>query len=349
MKFTCPKCKSSQTLADDYGKTHGTHEFQCPSCLKVSPLDAISTTGIVDITAWEEAQWYVVVKDKQEGPKRAQDIIKQCKAGTLSDQTLAWREGMDSWLPLDEIDEFAALRPPPSPFTEPVRRPARARAAGPSTPDKPIDENYVQSAPGEATRVFMLTAGIYKRKRNARIAGIAAAVLVGIAALVLLADMTGIIKVRIPGAPPPAVAIAPVAVAPVPQPVAAPTPPAEREAIREELAPRADAVLGDVKIKNLPRALTEGAITQVISQNAASINPCLGAAGAKNKHIEGKMDVMLVVAPSGEVKNAQVLAGPFKSSALGDCAMTQVRGWKFPRFSGRPLTINFPYMFSNEP
>ncbi len=55
------------------------------------------------------------------------------------------------------------------------------------------DPNYLQAAPGESTKVYMATAGIYKKRRNNRIAAMVAAAAVVLIAGFIIMDQQGLI------------------------------------------------------------------------------------------------------------------------------------------------------------
>lgn len=65
------------------------------------------------MTAW----WYAE-KDKKIGPLEQADLARLIQSGKIGPRTMLWKEGMESWLPLDEIEELRALKaavPPPLP------------------------------------------------------------------------------------------------------------------------------------------------------------------------------------------------------------------------------------------
>ncbi len=65
------------------------------------------------MTAW----WYAE-KDKKTGPLEQGDLTRLIQSGKIGPRTMLWKEGMESWLPLDEIEELRALKaavPPPLP------------------------------------------------------------------------------------------------------------------------------------------------------------------------------------------------------------------------------------------
>ena len=65
------------------------------------------------MTAW----WYAK-NQKKSGPVESDELMRFLQSGQINPKTLLWKEGMESWLPLDEIDELRRLRtavPPPLP------------------------------------------------------------------------------------------------------------------------------------------------------------------------------------------------------------------------------------------
>lgn len=57
-----------------------------------------------------DAQWYVLLENnQQEGPMTAEAVRELVRQGRVSGQNNAWRQGMEGWKPLSQIDEFADL------------------------------------------------------------------------------------------------------------------------------------------------------------------------------------------------------------------------------------------------
>lgn len=68
------------------------------------------------MTAW----WYVE-KDQKIGPIEQGDLTRLIHGGKIGSKTMLWKEGMPSWLPLDEIEELRALKAAvPPPLSTPV-------------------------------------------------------------------------------------------------------------------------------------------------------------------------------------------------------------------------------------
>lgn len=62
--------------------------------------------------------WWYAEKDKKTGPLEQGDLARLIQSGKIGPRTMLWKEGMESWLPLDEIKELQMLKaavPPPLP------------------------------------------------------------------------------------------------------------------------------------------------------------------------------------------------------------------------------------------
>ena len=72
------------------------------------------------------SDWWYAEKDKKNGPLEQGDLARLIKSGKIGPRTLLWKEGLESWLPLDEIEELhaliAAIPPPlpPKPSSDPL-------------------------------------------------------------------------------------------------------------------------------------------------------------------------------------------------------------------------------------
>ena len=50
--------------------------------------------------------WHILIDDHQEGPYSYLELSKDDR---LTPETLAWRQGMENWLPIGQIDELKRL------------------------------------------------------------------------------------------------------------------------------------------------------------------------------------------------------------------------------------------------
>jgi predicted Zn finger-like uncharacterized protein len=145
MKFLCSNCKAKYQIADEKvaGRTlrmtcrrckeeiviHGGPEVTLPSLYPVgagaSPLPPPSPLGAdfqMQVAAQGRAappiappidEWHVGINDVPVGPMRREEVARKLAVGAIGPQSLAWREGLDDWLPIRNIPELAVLCGPP--------------------------------------------------------------------------------------------------------------------------------------------------------------------------------------------------------------------------------------------
>ena len=71
----------------------------------------------------EPANWYVMINDAQTGPLTRVELGVEASSGTITGESLVWKEGMVGWLPGVKVPELASL------FTSPPRSPRAPAAA----------------------------------------------------------------------------------------------------------------------------------------------------------------------------------------------------------------------------
>jgi len=62
------------------------------------------------------AQWYYGLNGQQSGPVEDDEIRAMLASGMINGQTIVWCEGMDEWLPILQVPEWASqvVTPPPT-------------------------------------------------------------------------------------------------------------------------------------------------------------------------------------------------------------------------------------------
>jgi membrane protease subunit (stomatin/prohibitin family) len=66
----------------------------------------------------QEAQWFLGVDGRQEGPLTTTALAEQARSGALTPETLVWKAGMSTWTAARDVPEVAAVLgavPPPLP------------------------------------------------------------------------------------------------------------------------------------------------------------------------------------------------------------------------------------------
>ena len=124
MKITCPSCSARYSIDD--AKVKGkAFKFTCKKCGQThvyrgtadgsatavpaggpaaapAPVAAAAAQGGGD----EEAVWYVAVGDEQQGPYTVQQICEYIQNDQLDPESYMWKEGMEDWLPVQQVQEF---------------------------------------------------------------------------------------------------------------------------------------------------------------------------------------------------------------------------------------------------
>jgi RsiW-degrading membrane proteinase PrsW (M82 family) len=79
--------------------------------LKTSPAAAPAVVSV----ASGSAGWFYLAAGEQKGPLASAGLAELGRAGTLTRDTLVWREGLAGWQPVSHVAELAALLPATSP------------------------------------------------------------------------------------------------------------------------------------------------------------------------------------------------------------------------------------------
>jgi hypothetical protein len=99
-----------------------------------------------------------------------------------------------------------------------------------------------------------------------------------------------------------------------------------------------------IEVPDLPDGLSQKAIAKVIEQNNRSISLCISEALRRGKVRDGRMEVSLTITDDGSVSKVEISPALYQNSYIGECAGKRIRTWRFPRFSGDPVTVIFPYI-----
>jgi len=71
------------------------------------------------IMSESQAVWYLPGSDNQPtGPHTTDQVLELYREGKLNRGTLCWREGMDDWKPLSQVQHFYEILPVTSPATD---------------------------------------------------------------------------------------------------------------------------------------------------------------------------------------------------------------------------------------
>src|ERR1700753_2035078 len=128
MKIVCDACQAKYSISDD--KVQGkVFKIRCKKCSNIivvrggagaeaaAPPPQEKDTRVYDYgydggdraPAGDESVWHVVINQDQVGPMTAMDVHRRFSGGEIDAETYVWREGFSDWLPLAQVDTFAAL------------------------------------------------------------------------------------------------------------------------------------------------------------------------------------------------------------------------------------------------
>lgn len=127
MKISCQSCQAKYTIADEkvVGKVVKIRCKKCGSTIVIngaeghSAADDSSAGGeVYDYAAGAADQWTVNVAEGDQRTMSTHEIVNEYRTGVVTAETYCWKDGMDGWLPVREIDQLH--RAVSSPSVHPV-------------------------------------------------------------------------------------------------------------------------------------------------------------------------------------------------------------------------------------
>ena len=115
MKIVCDSCGAKYQIADE--KVQGkVFKIRCKKCSAVIVVngneeqDAPSAEygGAYGATGGA-AEWYVVIDGERVGPITPEEVEGYYTTGALTSETFVWRDGLEDWVMLQTLSEFAHL------------------------------------------------------------------------------------------------------------------------------------------------------------------------------------------------------------------------------------------------
>ena len=111
------------------------------------------------------------------------------------------------------------------------------------------------------------------------------------------------------------------------------------------LEKRKEASASDVGSAELPSALSQKRIVQVISEHKRGFNSCYDRQLKRGEAIKvGRLTLKFDIQPTGRTSNVN-LGRRFEGTVLKTCIKGLVKRLRFPRFRGEAITIEYPLLF----
>jgi hypothetical protein len=88
----------------------------------------------------------------------------------------------------------------------------------------------------------------------------------------------------------------------------------------------------------LPERLDRGQVLRSIRRHFSKVKDCRRL----EPDITGQVTVRFTVNGNGRVSGTKT-TGQYANTPIGNCVAQKVRAIRFPRFSGSPFPINFPF------
>ncbi|MBK7861076.1 MAG: TonB family protein [Archangiaceae bacterium] len=96
-------------------------------------------------------------------------------------------------------------------------------------------------------------------------------------------------------------------------------------------------------------SLDQGLVRTVIHRNRNPVRYCYEQELAQAPELEGKVVVKFVITREGTVDSPKVTESTVGRSALEDCIVSRVKGWRFPKpAGGGVVVVTYPFVFRRE-
>ena len=166
MKITCQSCQAKYTIADEkvLGKVVKIRCKKCSATIVVNGNDPTAppevTRGYGEAGVSQEEPWTINVADGDQRTMTQTDIVAAFQAGVVTEDTYCWKDGMNDWLPLREIEALydsctatravavAASSVPPA--AQPSRVPVSVEFSGPILNTPPLAAAAGNGSPGQS-------------------------------------------------------------------------------------------------------------------------------------------------------------------------------------------------------
>ena len=115
------------------------------------------------------------------------------------------------------------------------------------------------------------------------------------------------------------------------------------------LAGKAEArVAGNVATEapEVDGALDSEAVAKVVQGRKRMVQDCYERELKRDPTLQGKIEIEFTIGEDGRVVDAKVASNRMGSAAVGECIVSRLRAWRFPKPNGGSVTVNFPFIFT---
>lgn len=92
--------------------------------------------------------------------------------------------------------------------------------------------------------------------------------------------------------------------------------------------------------------LDKNAVSAVISRQKSAVQSCYERELKKNPNIGGKLVVQFTIGTAGRVTSASVVSDSVGSPAVGQCVVSRIQSWRFPKPDGGSVTVSKAFVFA---
>ncbi|MBZ0269810.1 TonB family protein, partial [bacterium] len=110
--------------------------------------------------------------------------------------------------------------------------------------------------------------------------------------------------------------------------------------------PGASATRGDGSTVAAGEVRSDAELMAVVRKYAPGLQFCYDNELRSSPGLGGKLVVSLTVAASGRVSDAVIVGDTVGSAAMAECALTQIRAWKFPEIPEGSVTFQVPFVYT---
>lgn len=115
------------------------------------------------------------------------------------------------------------------------------------------------------------------------------------------------------------------------------------------LGRKAERRVGAVKTEapEVDGSLDSAAIARVVRARMRMVQDCYERELKRSPNISGKIEIEFTIGTNGRVEEALIASNAMGSAAVGNCIVSRIRRWRFPRPDGGSVTVTFPFIFTS--